>query len=72
MIPFIVDKDVLSGMPVFPGTRVPAQTLLDYLEEGETLDRFLEDFPTVSKVQAQQLIEFLKKMIDSGDYERAA
>lgn len=71
-IPFVVDKDIMSGTPVFPGTRVPVQSLLDYLEDGESLDLFLEDFPTVTKVQAQQVIEFLRNVIVSGDYERAA
>ncbi len=41
------DPDVLGGTPVFRGTRVPFQTLLEYLEGGQTLDEFLEDFPTV-------------------------
>ncbi len=44
--------EVLDGTPVFRGTRVPVQTLLDYLEAGERLDDFLEDFPTVSRQQA--------------------
>ncbi|WP_306790443.1 DUF433 domain-containing protein [Tolypothrix sp. FACHB-123] len=52
--------EILSGIPVFYGTRVPIQTLIDYLEAGESashtlrerLDEFLEDFPTVSRVQA--------------------
>ena len=46
------DPDILSGTPVFLGTRVPVQTLFDYLEGGETLDEFLEQFPSVSKEQA--------------------
>ncbi len=44
--------DVMGGTPVFAGTRVPAQTLLDYLESGETLDAFLADFPSVTREQA--------------------
>src|SRR2546426_6965300 len=48
--PLITRSDkVMSGVVVFAGTRVPVQTLLDYLEEGDTLDQFLEDFPTVSR-----------------------
>jgi uncharacterized protein (DUF433 family) len=43
---------VMSGAVVFAGTRVPVQTLLDYLEEGDTLDSFLMDFPTVNGIQA--------------------
>lgn len=43
-------RDVLSGTPVFKGTRVPVQTLIDYLEAGDSLDDFLTDFPTVSRM----------------------
>lgn len=43
--------DVMGGTPVFAGTRVPVQTLLDYLEAGETIDDFLDGFPTVSQDQ---------------------
>ena len=46
------DPEILSGTPVFLGTRVPVQSLFDYLEGGETLDEFLEQFPSVSKKQA--------------------
>lgn len=49
--------DVLGGTPVFAGTRVPAQTLLDYLKAGETIDDFLEGFPTVSRQQVIALLE---------------
>ena len=44
--------DIMSGTPVFAGTRVPAQTLIDYLTAGESLDEFLDDFPTVSRDRA--------------------
>ena len=50
--------DVMGGTPVFAGTRVPVQTLLDYLEGGETIDDFLEGFPTVRR---EQVIAFLEK-----------
>ena len=46
------DPGILDGLPVFTGTRVPVQTLIDYLEGGERLDDFLDDFPTVSREQA--------------------
>lgn len=49
--------DVLGGTPVFAGTRVPVQNLLDYLEGGERLDDFLEDFPTVTREQAVAFLE---------------
>ena len=46
------DPEILGGTPVFVGTRVPVQTLVDYLEGGHPLDEFLEDFPSVSREQA--------------------
>jgi uncharacterized protein (DUF433 family) len=55
--------DVMSGTPVFRGTRVPVQTLLDHLEAGETLDRFLADFPTVQRKQAVQFLELAGKSV---------
>lgn len=51
------DPDIVSGALVFKGTRVPVQTLVDYLKSGETLDRFLEGFPTVSREQATAYLE---------------
>ncbi len=45
----VKDQEILGGTPVFRGTRVPFQALLDYLEGGQTLDEFLDDLPTVSK-----------------------
>ncbi len=53
--------DVMGGTPVFAGTRVPVQTLMDYLEGGETLDDFLEGFPTVSR---EQVVAFLEEAKD--------
>lgn len=49
-------KDVMSGTPVFRGTRVPVQTLFDYLEAGDPLDVFLDDFPSVTREQALALL----------------
>jgi uncharacterized protein (DUF433 family) len=46
------DPEILGGEPVFVGTRVPVRTLLVYLESGETLEEFLDNFPTVTKEQA--------------------
>jgi uncharacterized protein (DUF433 family) len=51
------DPQIVSGTPVFVGTRVPVQALLDYLEGGETIDEFLDDFPTVSRDQAVAFLE---------------
>ena len=50
------DPEVMSGTPVFSGTRVPAQTLIEYLEAGDSIDEFLEGFPTVTR---EQVIAFL-------------
>lgn len=55
--------EVMSGAVVFTGTRVPVQTLLDYLEEGDTLDHFLEDFPTVTREHALAVLELAKQSV---------
>jgi uncharacterized protein (DUF433 family) len=55
------NPEVMGGTPVFHGTRVPVQTLLDYLEAGETIDDFLEGFPSVSR---EQVIAFLEEAKD--------
>ena len=55
-----IDPEIMGGTPVFKGTRVPVQTLFDYLEGGEPIDEFLEDFPTVTKQQALNVLEELK------------
>jgi uncharacterized protein (DUF433 family) len=57
------DPDILSGQTVFAGTRVPVETLFDHLEAGIPLDKFLDDFPTVSKEQAVALLEIASKLI---------
>ena len=57
------DPDVMSGTPVFVGTRVPFQTLIDYIEAGHPLSEFLEDFPTVSKEQAIAALEQAKEAL---------
>ena len=58
------NPEVLSGELVFSGTRVPVQTLIDYLKAGETLDRFLEGFPTVTREQAEA---YLDKTLQDAD-----
>ena len=55
--------DVMGGTPVFAGTRVPVQTMLDYLEAGETIDDFLEGFPTVTRDQVIDLLEEAKDLL---------
>ena len=61
--PIHTDPDILGGTPVFVGTRVPARSLLDYLEAGESLDEFLEDFPSVTRAQAVAALEFAKEAL---------
>lgn len=56
-------KEIMGGTPVFTGTRVPVQTLFDYLEAGETIDDFLEGFPSVSHNQVIALLEGAKTRI---------
>ena len=60
-----IDKDILGGIPVFAGTRVPVESLFDHLETGISLDDFLDDFPTVSRVQAIALLEAANKIMTS-------
>jgi uncharacterized protein (DUF433 family) len=55
--------DIMHGTPVFRGTRVPVQTLFDYLEGGETLEDFLEGFPTVPRELALQALEEAKQLL---------
>lgn len=57
------DPNILGGTPVFTGTRVPFQTLLDYLEGGQPLSEFLEDFPTVTHQQAVATLEQAKEAL---------
>ncbi|AFY50429.1 hypothetical protein Nos7524_4685 [Nostoc sp. PCC 7524] len=57
------DPDILGGTPVFVGTRVPMKTLLDYLEAGDSLDEFLDHFPSVSRDQAIAALELAKEML---------
>lgn len=69
----VVDPEILGGIPVFAGTRVAISTLFDYLEVSSLAD-FLEGFPTVSREQAETVIEFAATLIQtvSFDYESAA
>lgn len=54
---------IMSGTPVFKNTRVPIKNLIDYLEAGDNLDEFLEDFPSVSRTQAVQALELAKEIL---------
>lgn len=64
--------DILGGTPVFAGTRVPLRTLFDYLEEGDTLNDFLDDFPAVSREHAVKVLERMKETLLAQEYESAA
>ena len=57
------DAEILSGTPVFKSTRVPIKNLIDYLEAGDSLDEFLDDFPSASRDQAIQTLEIAKEML---------
>jgi uncharacterized protein (DUF433 family) len=57
------DPEILSGIPVFRGTRVPFKNLLDYLEGGHTLDKFLEEFPSVTRQAAIAALEHAKELV---------
>ena len=59
---------IMSGTPVFKNTRVPIKNLIDYLEAGDNLDEFLEDFPSVSRTQAMQALELAKEMLLTQAY----
>ncbi len=56
-----IDPEIMSGTPVFAGTRVPVQNLFDYIEGGEPLSEFLDDFPSVSKTAALAVLEMAKQ-----------
>jgi len=58
-----ISPDIMSGTPVFAGTRVPVQTLWDYLKAGESIHDFLDGFPTVTKEQVIQVIEEAGKQL---------
>ncbi len=58
--PVSIDPETMGGTPVFSNTRVPIQTLFDYLEAGDTLESFLDDYPSVSMEQALELLKMAK------------
>ena len=61
-----VDPEILGGTPVFRGTRVPVKNLLDYLVAGDTLEQFLDDFPTVKREQAVAALELARDLLTAG------
>ena len=58
-----IDPETMGGTPVFTGTRVPIQTLFDYIEGGDNLNEFLDDYPTVSKEAAIEVLNMAKKTL---------
>lgn len=60
------DPEILGGTPVFVGTRVPFQALIDYLKAGRSLNEFLDDFPSVSREQVVAVLEEVKRVLVSG------
>ncbi len=59
-LPITVDREIMGGVPVFTGTRVPGSALLENLEAGISLDEFLENFPTVARDQAVRVLEHFR------------
>ena len=59
-----IDSEILGGTPVFLGTRVPVKNLFDYLEEGEAMEEFLKDFPSVRKEQVVKLLEISRGLVE--------
>lgn len=63
-VPITVDREIMSGTPVFTGTRVPVSALLDNLSSGVSLDEFLENFPTVTRDQAVRVLAHFRSELD--------
>ncbi len=61
-----IDREILGGTPVFSGTRVPIKNLFDYLETGDSIQTFLEDFEGVNKNQVIKLLEMSQKLIETS------
>jgi uncharacterized protein (DUF433 family) len=59
-----IDPDIQSGTPVFTGTRVPLKNLFDYLQAGDTLDKFLDQFPSVTRSAAIEALELARMALD--------
>ena len=68
----IKDPEILSGIPVFKGTRVPVKNLLDYLEAGDSLEEFLDDFPTVKRENVLMFLNLSIKYYLVNNYESVA
>jgi len=66
----IIDNEIMSGIPVFTGTRVPVESLFDHLEAGITIEIFLEDFPSVSREQVTNILEAANKIFKSQSLDQ--
>jgi len=62
------DPEILGGIPVFVGTRVPVQNLIDCLEAGDSLDEFLDSFPSVTREQAVAALEIAREALEESAY----
>lgn len=65
-----ISPQIQSGLPVFSNTRVPIKNFFDYLKAGDTLDEFLNDFPSVKREQAERLLNFAEQMTTFQFYEK--
>ena len=65
-----IDNEIQGGQPVFTGTRVPVESLFDHLEAGVSIDSFLEDFPSVTRQQAIDILEAANKILTSKNLEQ--
>jgi uncharacterized protein (DUF433 family) len=63
------DKDILGGIPVFYGTHVPVDNLIDYITTGETIDEFLDDFPAVTREQVIKFLETARTLATASDHK---
>jgi uncharacterized protein (DUF433 family) len=61
-----IDQDIMGGTPVFSGTRVPIKNLFDYLESGDSIEIFLDDFSSVSRIQVVKLLEISQRLIETS------
>ena len=64
-----IDPEILGGTPVFRGTRVPIESLFDHLEDGVSLDEFLDDFPSVGRTQAVEILSMAEEILTSSKFE---
>lgn len=65
-----IDPEILGGTPVFDGTRVPIESLFDHLEAGVPLDEFLDDFPSVGREQALEVLSIAEEVLTSSKLEK--